>query len=192
MNPILPPRQSFMGIWMKGTRFRVRDEAGRHVAEILAELSTGGGLGVPPRSLEEIMDIWSQSQGEAAPVRAVTELYGDLATGDGWVLRGHQAAWPMHADELAPAAEQILAGDLDRRLQPRGQVIRLGRPAMEYHGFLAGEDQAGPYECEVTRIVSPPYLLLNDVRNARNADHAYAREVVSLAEGASVDRDLTP
>jgi hypothetical protein len=192
MNPILPPRQSFTEIWMKGTRFRVCDEAGRHVAEILGDLSPGRGLGVPAHSLEEIMDIWSQSQDGGAPARGVTELYGDRATGQGWVRRGGQAAWPMRAEELAPAAEQILAGGVDERLQPRGPVTRLGRPAIEYRGILDGEDQAGPYACEVTRIVSPPYLLLNAVRDARNANHASIREVVSLEEGASDDRDLTP
>jgi hypothetical protein len=192
MSPALPPRESYMDIWMKGTRFRVRDESGRHVAEILGDLSANRGLGVPAHSIEEIMDIWSQSQDMGAATRGVTELYGDLATGEGWVLRGEQAAWPIRADELAPAAEQILAGGHDKQLEPRGQVTRLDRPSTEYHGFLEGEDQAIPYKSEVTRVVSPPYLLLSKAHNAQNANHSYTREVVSLEEGAVADSDLTP
>jgi len=192
MNPTLPARESYMDIWMKGPRFRVRDEAGRHVAEILGDLSATRGLGVSARTIEEIMDRWSQSQDRGAAARAATELYGDLATGEGWVLRGGQAAWPMRADELAPAAEQILAGELDQQLQPRQQVTRLGRPATEYHGYLEGDDRGIPYKNEVRRIVSPPYLLLSEVRDAQNASHSYTRELVSLEEGAATDADLTP
>jgi hypothetical protein len=191
-HPALPPREDYMGIWMNGTRFRVRDESGRHVTEILGDLSAARGLGVPARSIEEIMDVWSQAQDRGAAARGVTDLYGDLATGEGWVLRGEQAAWPIPADELAPAAEQILAGGLDKQLQPRGQVARLGRPSTQYHGFLEGQDQGIPYRSEVTRVVSPPYLLLSEVRNAQNASHSCTREVVSLEEGATTDRDLTP
>jgi hypothetical protein len=192
MSPALPPREHYMDIWMKGTRFRVRDESGRHVAEILGDLSAPRGLGAPARSIEEMMDIWSQAQDGEAAARGVTELYGDLATGEGWVLRGEQAAWPIPADDLAPVAEQILAGELDEQLQPRGQATRLGRPSTEYHGILEGQDEGIPYRSEVTRVVSPPYLLLSEVRNPQNADHSYTREVVSLVEGATADPDLTP
>jgi hypothetical protein len=181
-----------MDIWMKGTRFRVCDESGRHVAEILGDLSAIRGLGLPARSIEEMMDVWSQSQNIGVTTRGVTELYGDLSTGEGWVLRGEKAPWPILANELAPAAEQILAGGLEKQLQPRGQVTRLGRPCTEYHGFLEGEDEGIPYKSEVTRVVSPPYLLLSIVRNAQNANHSYTREVVSIEEGAAVDQDLTP
>jgi hypothetical protein len=189
---VLPPRESYMSIWMKGTRFRVRDESGRDVAAILGDVSSSRGVGVPARSIEEMMDVWSQSRDTGSAARSVTELYGDLATGEGWVLRGGQAAWPIRADELAPAAEQILAGGLDEQLQPRAQVTRLGRPATEYHGFLEGKDQGIPYRSEVTRVISAPYLLLSEVRNAENAGHSYTREVLSLEEGAAADSDLTP
>jgi hypothetical protein len=190
--PVLPPRESYMSIWMEGTRFRVRDESGRDVATILGDVSSSRGVGVPARSIEEMMDVWSQSRDTGSAARSVTELYGDLATGEGWVLRGGQAAWPIRADELAPAAEQILAGGLDEQLQPRAQVTRLGRPATEYHGFLEGKDQGIPYRSEVTRVISAPYLLLSEVRNAENAGHSYTREVFSLEEGAAADSDLTP
>jgi hypothetical protein len=192
MAPALPSRESYMDIWMKGTRFRVRDESGRDVASILGDLSSNRGLGAPARSIEEMMDIWSQSQDTGSAARGATELYGDRATGEGWVLRGGQPAWPIQADVLAPAAEQILAGEPDKQAQPPVQVTRLGRQATEYHGFLEGEDRGIQYKSEVTRIVSPPYLLLIEVRNAQSADHYYTREVVSLDEGVVTDSDLIP
>jgi hypothetical protein len=192
MGPGLPRRESYMDIWMKGTRFRVRDESGRHVAEILGDLSAIRGLGAPAHSIEEIMDIWSQSSDTGAASRHVTELYGDLGTGEGWVLRGEHPAWTIPANELSAAAEQILVRGLDKQLRPRRQVTRLGRSSTEYHGFLEGEDEGIPYKSEVTQVVSPPYLLLSKVSNAQNADHYYTREVISLLEGVTSDSDLTP
>ena len=179
-----------MAIWLKGTRFRVRDEAGRHVAEIIEDVSAPRGLVAPIRSLEGAMDIWAQSQ-EDRPA-AATDLYGDRATAEGWVQRGEQPPWPMPAETLAAVAEQVLAGEPDARLQAEGPVTRLGRRATEYRGVLRGEDQAGTYACDVVRIVSPPYLLLNEVRNVNNAEHARTLEVIALEEGACSDADLTP
>jgi len=190
-GPALPVRESYMDIWTKGTRFRVRDESGRDVASILGDISAARGLGAAPHSMEEIMDIWAQSHmGEATP--GATELYGDLATGKGLVYRRGQAAWPIAADTLAPSAEQILVGGLDKQLELRRRVIHLGRPSTEYHGFLEGKDQGMPYKSEVTRVVLPPYLLFSSVCDAQNADYWYTREVVSLDEGAVTDLDLTP
>ena len=189
LHPSLPVRRSDMAIWLKGTRFRVRDEAGRHVAAILDDVAAPRGLGTPVRSLEGAMDIWSQSP-DGRPA-ASTELYGDRASAEAWVRRGDQPPWPMPADALAAVAEQLLAGEPNARLQAQGPVTRLGRQAMEYRGVLRGEDEAGSYECEVTRIISSPYLLLNEVRNARNAKHARTLEVTALEEGVCNDADLT-
>jgi hypothetical protein len=187
-GPGLPPRQSEMDIWMKGTRFRVRDQAGRDVGAILGDLEQKRGLGAFPASMEDIMDVWSRSLSAVDP--GVTELYGDLATGKGWVLSGNQPAWPIAAEQLAPAAEQILTAESEERLEPRGRVTRLGRSATEYQGVVEGEDQGSRYRSNVTRIVSPPYLLLSSVRDASNVDHSYTREVLSLEEGAATDSDL--
>jgi hypothetical protein len=189
LHPTLPVRRSVMAIWLKGTRFRVRDEAGRHVAAILDDVAAPRGLGAPIRSLEEAMDIWSQPQNGRS---SATDLYGDRAISEAWVRRGDQPPWPMPADALAAVAEQVLAGEPDARLQPQGPVTRLGRQATEYRGVLRGEDQAGAYACEVTRIVSPPYLLLSEVRNANNAEQARTLKVIALEEGACSDADLAP
>ena len=188
-TPTLPLRQSYLEIWMKGSRFRVRDEAGRHVSHILGDVTEPRGLGVPPRTLEEAMDIWSESQRAS---KRVTEIYGDTATDQGWVCPAGQAPWQVEAAELAPAAEQILTNGLEKRLQSQVQVSQLGRAATEYHGFIKGRDEKVAYANEVTLVVSPPYVLLSDVRDAQNPEHCYTREIVSLETGAVSDADLTP
>ncbi|MGH9969846.1 MAG: hypothetical protein ACREBG_18915 [Pyrinomonadaceae bacterium] len=191
-GPGLPARENYMDIWMKGTRFRVRDESGRDVASILGDLSARNGLGASPRSIEEIMDVWSQSRDAQEVVPGATELYGDLATNEGWVHRRGQTPWPIRAEELAPAAEQILDQESNAQLEPRGQLSCLGRLCTEYDGFLEGEDQGIPYKTAVTRVVSPPYLLSSIVRDAQNANHYYTREIVALEEGVATDTDLSP
>jgi hypothetical protein len=96
--PALPKRETYMDIFMDGSRFRVRDESGAHPSTILGDLLAPGGLGRPPRSLEEIMDInaaWRRT-GPVAP--RPTDLYGDLATSEGWVRDGLRKEWPLAAD----------------------------------------------------------------------------------------------
>jgi hypothetical protein len=190
-GPSLPPRDGYMEIWLRGARFRIRDEAGREVGEILADVAAVRGLGAIPRTLEAMMDIWSQAPEPGAPAPIATELYGDLATDDGWARR-RQELRPIRAATLRPIAEQILAGALDPRLERRGTVTRLGRQCVEYHGILEGEEEGQPFASAVTRIVSPPYLLYSHVQDARYASHSYTREIVALDEGVVGDRDLTP
>jgi hypothetical protein len=177
-------------IWLSGTRFRVRDEAGRNPTTILTDISERRGLGTPARTMEEIMDVHSQAlhPGDREP----TEFYGDRSTTKGWVRRGGQAPWPIDAAQLLPAAEQILVGALDERLEWRGQVTRLGRQATELHGLLEGEEEGIPYRSEVTRVISPPFVLFSQIRDATSAARSYTREVVSLDEGGAADPDLTP
>lgn len=191
-SPALPARENYMDIWLKGTRFRVRDESGRDLAAILGDLSASNGLGASPHSIEQVMDVWSQSRADNEVVPGATELYGDLATNEGWVQRRGQTAWPIAADKLAPAAEQILAGKVDPQLQPRGQVKCLGRLCIEYDGFLEGEEQDVPYKTAVRRFVSSPYLLTSIARDTQNPGHYYTREIIALKEGVATDTDFTP
>lgn len=180
-SPGLPVREGILQIWLQGTRFRVRDEAGRRLSTILADLPAASGLGEAPRTLEEMMDIQSASR---IPADGVTDLYGDLATEEGWVFRPGQPARPAEAGKLAPVAAQILAGELTG-LEPRGHATRLGRDCTEYQGALAGGSA-------VTYIVSPPYLLFSYVHKADDAGPSYTREIISLDEGAVTEEDLAP
>jgi hypothetical protein len=183
--PGVPRRESFVDVWLKGTRFRVRDEWGRDVATILEDLSEPRGLGKPARTMEDFIDASAQAAhpGAAGP----TDLYGDLATNQGWVSSHGQPPWPMPAAELAPAAEQILAGALDPQLEKGEESDCLGRRCITYRGAIDGE-----HPSRVTRVVSPPWLIVSDVRDATSVNHFYTREVILLEEDGVTDDDLVP
>lgn len=190
-GPSLPEREYYMDLWLKERRFRVRDEAGRDLSVLLGDLAAPRGLGLLPDSLEEIMDIWSETQAPHLP-HEITELYGDLATNKGLVFRWQQAGWPIAATALAPLAEQILAHPPEQPLTLHRQVARLGKMAMEYQFFLAGTQAGHPYKSMVTHIVAPPYLLFSHVHDVVLTHLAYTREVVTLEEGVVTEAELTP
>ena len=177
---------------MKGTQFRVRDESGRDAASILSDLSASRGLGSPPESIEEIMDVWSQSQGANEADFGPTELYGDMATNKGWVRRGKQDVWPLAAEKLAAAAEQILVGRIEPDWKVGEEVTCLGRVCKEYSGFLKGEERGVRFKTAVTQIISGPYVFSSIVRDLSNEDHYYSREIVALDEGVTTEEDLMP
>jgi len=188
--PATPPREHFLTIWTRDLQFRVRDESGRHVSAILADVEAQRGLGAPPRTMEDFMDAQSRP---ARPRGSGTDLFGDLASSAGLVVRAGQAPWAMAAERLAPAARQILAGDgAPGEPASRRPCVRLGRPATEIRSTAAGVDNGAPYRNAVTRVVSPPYLLFSHVHDARDPGHYYTREIVSLEEGTVSDPDLAP
>lgn len=187
--PALPARESYIDIWLRGSRFRVCDEAGRSVSEILDDLASPRGLGATPVSMEGIMDVRSQSQiANAGP----TELFGNHATGRGLAFHHGQKPWPMNPEELAPAAEQIFADGTQQRLESGEFEIRLGRRAKVYHGFLTGKIRGMRFKSEVKQVISPPYLLFCHVRDAANANYFCTRELISLEEKIVTAKDLNP
>lgn len=184
-GPGLPDRERVLTIWLRGTRFRVRDESGSHLAEILDDLPGARGLGTPPRSLEGMMDIWSAGQAKK-PSGGPTELLGDLASGEGFVKRGQEAAWPKPAGDLAPLAELILAPESNDLLDMVGQEDRLGRAATIYAGRLGD----GAAAIDVTRVIARPYLLREEAHDGRNPAHLYVRVIESIDEGIVTGSDL--
>jgi hypothetical protein len=189
--PSLPTRETFMRIYLGGSRFHVQDESGSHPSEILADLESPGGLGHVPRSIEEIMDIaqgWSQSGGRA---ERPTDLYGDLSTDEGWVSDSLRREWPLAASTLAPAAQQILASDESvRHLAAMGSMDCLGRICTEYSGVVEVQFDAQPLHVQIVRRISLPYVMLSTVRHAADPEHLLSREIVSLEEGAATEADL--
>lgn len=188
-KPVLPKQEIYLCIWTRGSRFHVRDESGREVSAILDEIGAISGLGTVPHSLEEIMDQWSES---LHPDAAVTDLYGDLATSRGVVQRTGQSAWDMEAGKLAPVANQIFVSTETQGFTLARKTIRLQRPSLEYHGSVRGKIQGISFRSEIIHVVSPPYLLLSRVHDARDPNHYSLREIVWLEEGNVQEHDLIP
>ncbi|MBN2498305.1 MAG: hypothetical protein JXR96_27185 [Deltaproteobacteria bacterium] len=188
-GPALPDRGGSIEIWLRGERFRVRDHTGRMFGEICADLVARRGLGEPPATIEEIMDIHGAA---LRPRRDAVQLFGDLATQRGWVATEGEEPWPIPATKLAGIAHQIFAGEPAASLERVGSPTRLGRPCVEYRGLVDGETQGVAWQNQVHRIVSPPYLLLDDVRAAKVPDWYYVREVVELVEGHVADAEVRP
>jgi hypothetical protein len=188
-QPAAPPRIVELEIWLRGSRFRVRDLAGRRFEEIDADLKAPRGLGVPARSMEDFMD---RSSAARRPPRPPTELYGDLATGDGWIFRAGTAPRSEPAAELAHVAEQILAHGKDAGLRKIGDVTVLGRAAAEYRGTASVTEDGTPYHNEVYRVIAAPYLLVEKLHDSQVPGLSYQRELISLDEGSVGDADLAP
>lgn len=187
--PALPERDIEQTIWLRGSKFRVRDEVGRDLYEILGDVTYRRGLGLPATTMEEIMDRNAAARRKPS---GVTDVYGDLASDAGWVLQAPDQPSPVPARTLAPLARQVLASDRVAALARVGDVERLGRDATEYKGEVEVEEAGATRRNAVVRVVSPPYLLLDDVRDADDADHYYVREVLALDEGVVTDADVTP
>lgn len=187
--PSLPERDIVQTIWLHGSKFRVRDEAGRSFYEVLGDVTYPRGLGLPATTIEEVMDRRSAAQRQPA---GVTEVFGDLATGAGLVVPSVGAPWAKDAVELAPLARQVLAADLAPSLVRAGDVKRLGLDATEYKGEVEVDEKGARRRNTVVRVLAPPFLLLDDVRDAELADHYYVREVVALDAGVVTEADVTP
>jgi hypothetical protein len=188
-QPAAPPRIVELEIWWRGSRFRVRDLAGRRLEEIIADLEAPRGLGAPARSMEDFMD---RSSAARRPPRSPTELYGDLATGDGWIFRVSAAPRSEPAAELARVAEQILAHGKDAGLRRIGDVTVLGRAAAEYRGTASVTEDGTPYHNEVYRVIAAPYLLIEKLHDSQVPALSYQRELISLDEGGVSDADVAP
>jgi hypothetical protein len=189
--PAIPPRDSELEIWLLGTRFHVRDLTGQMIQDILGDVAAPRQLGVPARTIEDMMDRHSEAQHPEVNPRP-TELFGDLATGNGWVYPSEGDRKQLRATRLAPAAEQILARDKANGLTPGASSTRLGRAATEYRGVVTVTEDGEPYHNAVTRVIAPPYLLLEDIHDAANPGRSYVREIIALDEGSVTDADLTP
>jgi hypothetical protein len=186
-QPGIPDRELELEIWLAGTRFRVRDAAGRSAYEIVGDVTAPRGLGLPVRELEDMMDRASATYDGPA-----TELVGDLATGEGWVYPPAGGRWPKPAHDLAPAAAQILAGDKATGLAIVGVETRLGRRGTAYRGLVAVSADGVPRHNDVRRVIARPYLLYEAAHDFEVDAVSYLRELVTLDEGGVTDADLTP
>jgi hypothetical protein len=187
--PALPERTIEQTIWLSGTRFHVRDDAGRDLHEILGDVTYPRGLGLPATTMEEIMDRKDAARREP---KGATDVFGDLASDAGWIAPAGGTPWAKSAGELAPIARQVLSGDRTPELTRAVEVTRLGRTATQYDDVIEVQEHGRALRTEVVRVMAPPYLLLDDRRDAETASYYYVREVLALDEGVVTDADVTP
>jgi hypothetical protein len=187
-GPVVGERTIEQTIWLRGARFRVRDEAGRHLSEILADVTAPAGLGDAPRTMEEIMDRKAAAR---RPPTGPTEIYGDLADDTAWIYRRNDKPWSKPARELVPIARQPLADRRTDGLAAGATSTVLGRSATEYRGELEVTEEGNTRKNAVRRVAAPPFLMVDDVRDAGNPGHFYVREVIELELDVVTDADVT-
>lgn len=188
----VPEQQDELEIWIKGTRFRIRDAHGRGVADLTADLDEPRGLGAPARTMEEMMDRQSMADRRAGASPTPSEMYGDRATDAGRAYPAHGAPRAIAARRLAPLVDQIFAGDRASGLTRTGEVTRLGRAAIEYRDTVPVVADGQPAANVVVRVIAPPFLLLDAAHDATVPAMSYVREIVALDEGTVSDADVTP
>jgi len=186
-GPAVGERTIEQTIWLRGTRFHIRDEAGRHITEILGDVTAPGGLGQAPRTVEDMMDRESAAR---RPSQGPTDIYGDLADDTAWIYRRKQPPWSQPARELVAIARQPLAGDRTDGLAAGAASTVLGRSATEYRGEVEVTEDGRSRKNAVIRVAAPPFLMLDDVRAADNSTHFYVREVIELELDAVTDADV--
>ena len=103
--PNAPDTDAALMLWLSGSRFRLRDEAGRSYPAILADVAPGRGLGAAARSIEDQMDAWS----EAGRFWPPTEIYADLTADRATVVESGGQPWSIAAQRLAGLADQVFS-----------------------------------------------------------------------------------
>jgi hypothetical protein len=188
-KPDNPPRKNEIEVWLKDTRFRVRELTGRRLDEIIADATAPRQLGALPRTIAGLIDCEPTAFARAAQP---TELYGDVVTDEGWVYPPDRPRASVRAAVLAPVAEQILAHGKSSGLEGGRSSTRLGRSSVAYRGRVNLSANGEQFHNMVIRVISPPYLLLDDALDTRNTEQAYVREVTALEEGTVTDAEVTP
>jgi|HubBroStandDraft_6_1064221.scaffolds.fasta_scaffold19615_6 hypothetical protein len=187
--PFAPTSETRMVIWLRGERFRVRDESGRGYAEITGDVTAERGFGLTPRTMEGFMDAWDASRHSSDQA---SELYGDVETGEAVVHEAGRESWTTDAGVIRPVAEQLLADGREATLEPVGESTYLDRPCQEYRFALEGEEDGFRYRSDVRWLVSGPFVLLREVRDSPHGGLYALTEVLELEEGAVADVDLRP
>ena len=186
--PNAPDTDAVLMLWLSGSRFRLRDEAGRSYPAILADVAPGRGLGQAARSIEDQMDAWSTAARSWPP----TEIYADHAMDQATVIESGGQPWSVGARRVAGLADQVFSHALPPEAEPAGWTSRLGRRCEEFRFAIVGEEDGVPYRSEVRWWVSAPYLLRREVADAPSGRRRAMTEVLELDEGIVTENDLMP
>ena len=185
-KPALPEREGIVEVWIKENKFRVRDNTGRYVHEMLEDIEAKSGLGHSPGSLEEMMDISHRVLNLSG--QNITEFYGDIETDEAIVQEWGREPWATEAKRVVPIAAQIFTDGVEQHLEQVSTATRFGRECVEYHGYL--KTDSSPYKTETVRIISAPFVILSRVQDPENKNHYFTRKLVSFKEGVVTDADV--
>lgn len=166
--------------WL-GDRFHVRDESGRTFHDVGADVLEARGLGVVPRTIEDLMNA-------ELPLKGRMDCFGSLGTAEGTVTEPWGQRWKARTERLAPVAGQIFPVGLDG-LRPAGRERFLDRECAAYVLRREGSDGGLPYRSRVRLLVSGPYVLLREVTDEAGPMRLRA-EVTALDEGVVTEADV--
>lgn len=181
--PGLPPSRAELVIWLDADRFLVRDEGGRPYAEIIGDVTAARGFGSVPRTMEGLMDVWGAAR-HPRPL-GPTELYGDWASGRAVVREAGRAPWSTDVSVVAPVVDQLLSAGREADLPVGVESTFLDRPCREHRFVIEGDEDGIPFRSEARLLVSAPFVLLREVRDAGNPDLCATTEVIELVEGTA-------
>ena len=134
------------------------------------------------------MDAWSAAGRQRLP----TDIVADLAADEAVVVEEGGEPWALDATRLAGLADQVFTHGREQELEAVGERRFLGRSCVEYRFSIEGAEDGVPYRSDVNWLVSAPYLLRREVRDAPEGRLFAITEVVELAEGVVTEDDLRP
>jgi hypothetical protein len=185
--PGAPTLVSPMLIQFDGSRFHVRDVDGRHLTDLVADVTSVRGFGLMPRTIEDFLAA------AAGTRREPLDIYGDRRTGVGWVCQGEREPQTFEASALAKVAEQVLLAPVTAgAATANGQIELLGRSATLYRSAIEGQEDGRDFRTEMSLAASGPFVLRREARDAGPSGISVRLEVLQLSEGTVTDAELNP
>ena len=121
--PNAPDTDAVLMLWLSGSRFRLRDEAGRSYPAILADVAPGRGLGEAARSIEDLMRPGVRPPGPGRRRRSTPTCHGP-----GDCHRVRRPAMVRRCPRLAGLADQVFSHALRRTPNwSAGPAVSAGR-----------------------------------------------------------------
>ncbi len=183
--PGAPSREDTVTVWLDGSRLKLRDESGRPFPDVLDEVTSPRGFGRPARSIEDLMAAWTP-----ATTSQPTEILVDLGAGETVVRERGDEPWRIPVGTTRALVDLVLTGGREQALTPTGEERFLERDCRAYRFTLDGTEDGVRFSTVVDWLVSGPYLLRRELRDADNSGRWMTSEVVELVEGDVGGDDL--
>lgn len=188
-DPSLPAISGHIEIWLKDSHFRYKDQTKRYPSEILADLKHPQGLGDPPVTMEEIMDMQSRYDNQSGP--DFVEFGGNTANGDGFLFEaGASGPHAKEAGELLGLVEQVMCEAPKAGWVETGKETVAGEKCTVYAGKFKGSLNGASFESIVTRHCNSPFIFKYEVRDSKFPEHRLSWEVIEFKADAVQESDF--